>query len=173
MIIVVTPCRPHPHRGIVTFGTERHDCVLGRSGVRTIKIEGDGATPAGRFPLRRLLYRADRLAAPITALPIGVIAPDDGWCDAPGDAAYNRPVKLPYPASTESMMRTDHLYDLVVIVGHNDDPVIAGAGSAIFIHVAPPDGAPTAGCVGLAQPALLALLGAVDRTSVLEIRPAP
>lgn len=145
-------------------------CVLGRSGARTDKHEGDGATPIGRFPLRRLLYRADRLAAPVTGLPLSVIARDDGWCDEPGDPRYNMPVKLPYAASHEDMWRDDGLYDLVAIVGYNDNPVSAGQGSAIFMHVRALDGAPTAGCIALAKDDLLKVLAKADASSTITIR---
>lgn len=148
-------------------------CALGRGGVRAAadKREGDGASPAGIWPLRRALYRADRLAAPNTALPLAPIAADDGWCDAPTDPLYNHPVRLPYPASAERMAREDHVYDLVVILGHNDDPVIPGAGSAIFWHLAWPDYRPTEGCVALALPDMLRALAAAAPGDALEIVP--
>jgi L,D-peptidoglycan transpeptidase YkuD (ErfK/YbiS/YcfS/YnhG family) len=144
-------------------GTLRADglqlrCALGRSGIRSDKAEGDGATPTGCFALRRVLYRPDRVDAPETALATLPIARSDGWCDAAGDPAYNRPVTLPYPASAETMWREDRLYDVVVVLGHNDDPPVAGLGSAIFMHVARPDYAPTEGCVALALPDLLTVL---------------
>ncbi|MBV9420719.1 MAG: L,D-transpeptidase family protein, partial [Alphaproteobacteria bacterium] len=86
------------------------------------------------------------------------IAPDDGWCDAPSHPAYNTQIKTPFTASHETLWRDDHLYDVVIIVGFNDAPVIAGKGSAIFIHVARPDFGPTEGCIALAQDDLLELL---------------
>ncbi|MGQ9366317.1 L,D-transpeptidase family protein [Azospirillum sp. ST 5-10] len=144
-------------------------CTLGRGGVRRDKREGDGATPAGRFPLRRVLWRADRLPRPETGLPTAAIAPADGWCDDPGDPAYNRPVTLPYPGRHERMWRDDHVYDLVVVLGHNDDPVVPGRGSAVFMHLVHPGGTPTAGCVALAGDALLALLRDCGPASVLRI----
>ena len=145
-------------------------CVLGRSGARNDKHEGDGATPIGRFPLRRLLYRADRLAMPTTKLPVGMIARDDGWCDDPADPHYNMAVKLPYGASHEEMWRADGLYDLVVIIGYNDNPIAAGQGSAIFMHVRAPDGTPTSGCVALAKDDLLKVLANTDTVSAITIR---
>lgn len=140
------------------LGTLRLRCALGAAGVTGVKREGDKATPAGRFPLRRVLYRPDRLAAPQTALPVAPIRPQDGWCDAPGDPRYNEPVTLPYAASHERLWRDDRLYDIVVILGYNDAPPIAGKGSAIFLHVARPDYAPTEGCVALALADLEAVL---------------
>jgi L,D-peptidoglycan transpeptidase YkuD (ErfK/YbiS/YcfS/YnhG family) len=133
-------------------------CLVGRGGIRADKREGDGATPAGLFPLRRVLWRADRLPPPATALAVQPIRRSDGWCDDPADAAYNRPVTLPYPARHERLWRDDRLYDVIVVLGHNDDPVVAGAGSAVFLHLAAADRRPTAGCIALALPDLLGLL---------------
>jgi L,D-peptidoglycan transpeptidase YkuD (ErfK/YbiS/YcfS/YnhG family) len=121
------------------------------------------------FPLRRVLWRADRLPKPDTGLPCEPIGPDDGWCDDPADPAYNRPVKRPYAASHETMWRDDHLYDVVVVIGHNDSPVVPGDGSAVFLHLARPDRGPTAGCVAFARDDLLRLLRACDRDTTLRI----
>ncbi len=140
--------------GTLRIGAEQVRCALGRSGIRDPKTEGDGATPAGCFALRRVLYRTDRIASPVTRLDTLPIGPQDGWCDAPADPAYNRPVALPYPASTESLWRDDGLYDVVVVL----DPPVAGRGSAVFMHVARPGYAPTEGCVALALADLLAVL---------------
>ncbi len=145
-------------------------CAIGRAGVRHDKREGDGATPAGVWPLRRVLYRPDRSNAPETALPVAPMTPDDGWCDDPAHPDYNRPVKLPHPARHERMWRDDRLYDLVVVLGHNDDPVIPGAGSAVFLHVAADDYAPTEGCVALADDDLRQLLRQVGTDSRLRVK---
>jgi L,D-peptidoglycan transpeptidase YkuD (ErfK/YbiS/YcfS/YnhG family) len=151
--------------GAAIWGGRRLRCALGRGGRLVEKREGDGATPIGVWPMRRLLYRADRLPAPATGLPLAAIGRSDGWCDDPGDAAYNRPVALPYPASAERMWRRDRVYDLVVVLGYNDAPVRAGAGSAIFLHLARPDWRPTAGCVALRRADLLAVLTEADPSS--------
>lgn len=146
-------------------------CALGRGGIRADKREGDGGTPVGRFPLRRVLWRSDRLDRPDTGLPADPIAPDDGWCDAPADPAYNRPVKRPHPSSHEALWREDGVYDVIVVMGHNDDPVVPGHGSAVFLHVARPDWTPTEGCVALALPDLLRLLKACGPGSALSVPP--
>ena len=108
--------------------------------------------------MKRILYRADKLSKPESLLPTDAIHHNDGWCDAPEDINYNHPVKLPYNASHEKMWRDDDLYDVVVILGHNDNPPISGAGSAIFFHVAKADYSPTEGCVALPLPTLLSVL---------------
>lgn len=133
-------------------------CALGRTGISATKREGDGATPAGAFPLRGVLYRADRGTAPATILPAEAIARDAGWCDDPADPNYNRRVRLPYPARAEVLWRADHLYDVIGLIGFNDSPVVPGRGSAIFLHLAQPDFAPTEGCIALARDDLLSVL---------------
>jgi L,D-peptidoglycan transpeptidase YkuD (ErfK/YbiS/YcfS/YnhG family) len=157
--------------GVASWRGLRLRCALGRGGIRRDKRESDGATPVGSWPMRRLLYRADRVALPQTALPSSAIAEDDGWCDASQDRNYNLPVRLPYSASAETLYRQDGVYDLIVPLGYNDAPVVAGAGSAIFLHVARPDFAPTEGCVALALADLLDVLRDADRESRVIVEP--
>ena len=158
------------HEGWLEAGGLRVPAVLGARGVVAHKQEGDGGTPAGVLALRRVLYRADRVMVPVCGVPRAPIAPEDGWCDAPFDERYNRAVTLPYGASAEALWREDPLYDLVGVLGHNDAPVVRGAGSAIFVHVAPAGGGPTAGCVGVAMEDLRRLLA--DGLSEIEVRTA-
>jgi len=172
MDLVVIPDPVVPHRGTLIFEGREIPCALGRGGVRADKREGDGATPIGRFPIRRVMFREDRLGKLTTALPAAAIARDDGWCDDADDAAYNKPVKLPYAGRTESMWRDDHVYDAVVILGHNDDPVVAGAGSAIFLHMAKPEYTGTEGCVAVARDDLFKVLKALKPGDGIEIRAA-
>jgi L,D-peptidoglycan transpeptidase YkuD (ErfK/YbiS/YcfS/YnhG family) len=149
----------HPD-GRLLFGGRRLRAALGRGGVRSDKEEGDGATPAGLLPLRRVLYRADRVPIPRTGVPREPIAPDDGWCDDPPHADYNRQVRLPHDARCEELWRSDGVYDIVGVLGWNDAPVERGRGSAIFLHVARPGLSPTEGCIALPLDELQALLEA-------------
>jgi L,D-peptidoglycan transpeptidase YkuD (ErfK/YbiS/YcfS/YnhG family) len=137
------------------------------------KREGDGATPTGTWRLRGVLYRADRLRHPRTALVIRPLRADDGWCDDPADRNYNRPVKHPYPASAERLWRADGLYDVLVVLDCNACPRVRGRGSAIFMHVAQPDHAPTAGCIALARVHLLFVLERLGGRAVLAATMAP
>ena len=154
---------------LVLTGLPAMRCAIGRGGYTRSKQEGDGATPVGTWPVREGFYRADRIAPPETALPMRPIGRDDGWCDDPGDPRYNRPVTLPFAASHETLWREDHLYDLVIVLGYNDDPPVPGRGSAIFMHVARPDYGPTEGCVALAPPDLIAVVRCLDTDSRIEI----
>jgi L,D-peptidoglycan transpeptidase YkuD (ErfK/YbiS/YcfS/YnhG family) len=156
--------------GTLIVGNQRFKCALGRSGLRALKREGDGATPIGTFTLRQALYRADRLRRPRTALPTRLLRRDDGWCDAVGDRNYNLHVRLPYPASAETMWRADHLYDLVVVMSHNERPRAQGLGSAIFLHLAREGYEPTAGCLALRQKDRLMLLSRLGRRSDVRLQ---
>jgi len=141
-------------------------CAVGRGGIGANKREGDGITPVGKWRMRALLFRPDRLPrAPLTGLPLRGLRPEDGWCDDPGDSLYNRPVKLPFRAHAENLWRNDGVYDLIVALGYNDDPPVPGRGSAIFLHVARPDFSPTEGCVALAHDDLLAVAAGANTGS--------
>ncbi|MDB5451782.1 MAG: hypothetical protein JWO33_360 [Caulobacteraceae bacterium] len=157
--------------GVIDIAGRAARCALGKGGVKAAadKREGDGASPIGVWPIRRVLFRPDRGVAPATALAAAPIAQDDGWCDAPADPAYNRPVKLPHPASAEHMWMASHVYDLVVVLGHNDDPVVPQMGSAIFLHLATPDYGPTAGCVAVSRPDMLDILAHARPGDAVEI----
>lgn len=143
--------------------------AVGRSGVKADKHEGDGATPAGTYPLVSVYYRPDRIAPPVSKLPVIPLAPNDGWVDEPADGNYNRLVSLPYPVSAEPMWREDELYDALVVIAYNLEPVIPGAGSAIFLHIAAPDFAPTAGCIAVKKEVLLSLLPLLGPASRITI----
>ncbi|WP_029030886.1 L,D-transpeptidase family protein [Salinarimonas rosea] len=149
------------HRGRLVAGSLVLPCALGRGGIRRDKREGDGATPAGTVRPLGAFFRADRGSRPATLLPLAVIREADGWCDAPGDRNYNRPVLLPYPASAERMRRDDALYDIVVDLSANRGPIRKGRGSAIFLHVAKPGFLPTEGCIALEKRALRRLLARI------------
>ena len=148
--------------GLLRFAGQVWRCALGKGGIRRDKREGDGATPVGLLPLRRVFYRADRLAAPACRVAVEPIATTDGWCDDPGHRDYNRRITLPHDARHEVLWHDDGLYDLVGVLGWNDglsgEPIARGRGSAIFLHLARLDLAPTEGCIALPEAALRALL---------------
>jgi L,D-peptidoglycan transpeptidase YkuD (ErfK/YbiS/YcfS/YnhG family) len=135
------------------------------------KREGDGATPVGSWELREVFYRADRVRRPHTRLPVTPLRKDAGWCDAPDDRNYNRPVTLPYPARAECLWRADRLYDLLVVFEYNTRPRVRHRGSAIFLHVASAHLAPTEGCIALAPAHLLRLLRTIGRDARVHVCP--
>lgn len=156
-------------RGVMTFAGNQFHCALGRGGLTRFKREGDGATPAGRYQLLHVFFRADRVRRPLTALPVSIISQKDGWCDAPGDPNYNRHVILPYPASREVLWRDDNLYDILVVLDQNLRPRKRGGGSAIFLHIAKPGYLSTEGCVAVSLPAMRRLLATTGDSAFLCI----
>jgi L,D-peptidoglycan transpeptidase YkuD (ErfK/YbiS/YcfS/YnhG family) len=161
--IVVGPGR------MLRFGDLLAPCAVGRNGVTRNKAEGDGATPAGAFPLRRLLYRPDRVARVATGLPMRALRPEDAWCDDPGAPEYNTLVRAPFGRRTETLWRDDTLYDVIIVIGYNDDPVIPGRGSAIFLHVAREGLTGTEGCVAVALATLLQVARLCTPATVIDI----
>jgi L,D-peptidoglycan transpeptidase YkuD (ErfK/YbiS/YcfS/YnhG family) len=155
---------------MLRIGNLRVPCALGRSGITHNKREGDGGTPAGRYRLLDIRYRADRIARPSTSLPLRATRASDGWCDAVGDRNYNRPVRRPYPASSETMWRDDPLYDVVVILDWNISRRSQGRGSAIFFHLARPGFTPTEGCVAVRLPDMRRILKRLRRGAAIEVR---
>jgi L,D-peptidoglycan transpeptidase YkuD (ErfK/YbiS/YcfS/YnhG family) len=111
------------------------------------------------------------MVRPRTLLPLRAIRNDDGWCEDPADRNYNRLVTLSQGSDADRLRREDHLYDLVLVLGHNDRPRVKGKGSAIFMHLARPGFASTAGCIALARHDLLMLLSQVRRGSSIWIVP--
>jgi L,D-peptidoglycan transpeptidase YkuD (ErfK/YbiS/YcfS/YnhG family) len=155
--------------GWATLGERRWRCVVGAGGVREDKVEGDQATPAGPYPLRHIYFRNDRLVLPKVRLPARPIGERDGWCDDPRSPAYNRLVRIPNEWSHEKMWREDGLYDLLVVVGYNDDPPEGEWGSAIFLHIARDDMSPTRGCVAFTRDDLLELVTLIGPETKLNV----
>ena len=153
----------------VALGHGVRRVALGRTGIRALKREGDGGTPLGRFPVRQVLYRADRGLRPRTQLPLRAIRDHDGWCDDPADRNYNRLVRLPSRRSAEGLKRADPLYDLVLVLGYNDVPRVRGRGSAIFVHLARPGFTPTDGCIALSRRDLTMLLAVLGPRSAIVV----
>src|SRR5579872_6550110 len=144
-------------RGLMRAGPLIIPVALGQEGVKANKREGDGGTPRGRFRPLRLWWRPDRVRRPATMLPTRLINQSLAWSEDPGDRNYNRPVVRSANEPGDRLWRSDRLYDLFIEIDHNVRPRVAGRGSAVFIHVARPGFAPTAGCVALRRSDLLRL----------------
>ena len=145
-------------RGLITAGPLAFPVALGRGGILANKREGDGATPRGTFRLKRLWWRADRDPRPKTLLQARRITAQDAWCEDPDDRRYNQPIRIPPGRPGDRLRRDDQLYDFIIEIDHNTRPRVARRGSAVFIHVARPDLAPSAGCVTMPTARLRGLL---------------
>lgn len=156
-------------RGVLVLDGVPVPVALGRGGLKANKREGDGGTPIGTFRPLRLWWRKDRHARPKTSLPVRAIRPDDGWCEDSSDRRYNRPVRLTRESRADRLMRADHLYDFIVEIDHNARPRIAGRGSAVFLHLARPGFAPTAGCIAMTRGPMLRLLARLTRRTRIVV----
>ena len=156
-------------RGVLLAGPAAIAVVLGRAGIRANKFEGDGATPRGRFRLLRLWWRADRHPRPKTLLPVWRITPDLAWCEDTASRLYNRPFRRSVSEPGDRLWRADRLYDFIIEIDHNTRPRVAGRGSAVFVHVARPNRAPTAGCVALRADSLRRLLARAGQRTRIAI----
>ena len=158
--LVLTP------RG-VRFQGQLYPCTIGKSGITRNKREGDKATPAGIHRIVGMLYRPDRIPAPVPwAMPIG---PRDLWSDDGTQGDYNSLVQAPYPHSHEVLRRADPLYDLVILTDWNWPDAVAGRGSAIFIHQQRRPGYPTEGCVAFSRAHLHRIAAQLTRHSRLIV----
>jgi L,D-peptidoglycan transpeptidase YkuD (ErfK/YbiS/YcfS/YnhG family) len=147
-----------PCRGWLTADGWTVPVALGRGGILTNKREGDGGTPRGTFQPVQLWWRADRYPRPRTFLPTRPIRPEDAWCEDPHHRHYNQPTRLDRDQAGDRLTRDDHLYDFIIEIDHNRTPRIAGRGSAVFLHLARTNFAPTAGCVSMTKSSMLRLL---------------
>jgi len=167
--IIVRRAPGRPCQARVQLAHSVRQAAIGRGSVRPLKREGDGGTPLGRFPIRLVLYRADRALRPRGPLPVRAIRETDGWCDDPADRNYNRLIRLPSLRSAEGLKRADDLYDFVLVLGYNDRPRIRGRGSAIFVHLARPGYTPTEGCIAFSRRDLLAVLAEIRCGAAFQV----
>jgi len=158
-------------RGRITGPSFDEACALGKGGMVPEEEgrEGDEKTPMGTYAFRRVFYRPDREDAPFTSLPVREISPELGWCDCPESVFYNKLVQLPFSESHERLWRSDRLYDLLLVIGHNDAPVVPALGSCVFVHVAREGFTPTLGCVALEAHALRQLIRRIAPGDQLRI----
>jgi len=151
------------------LGDYRIKCAIGKRGIGNKKREGDQITPKGKFKVKSILYRKDRLShfkSKITKLPI---KRDMGWCDDPKSKQYNKLIKLPFKGSFEKLYRKDNTYDIILVLNYNLNPVRKGKGSAIFIHVAKKDFKSTLGCIAVSKKNLLKIVKKISSSTQVNI----
>jgi L,D-peptidoglycan transpeptidase YkuD (ErfK/YbiS/YcfS/YnhG family) len=151
------------------FKKLKFKCSLGKNGVTKNKVEGDKCTPSGVYRLKQVFYRADRINKITTNLKKIKIKKNMGWCDDPSSKRYNRLIKIPYKFSHEKLYRKDHIYDIVVILNYNMNPVVKKRGSAIFMHITKKNYLKTLGCIALKKNDLLEILNRVKKDNIIKI----
>jgi L,D-peptidoglycan transpeptidase YkuD (ErfK/YbiS/YcfS/YnhG family) len=133
---------------------------LGPAGLSTHKREGDGATPTGTYRFGATVYGI--APNPGVAFAYHRLVCGDWWDEDPTSSAYNvfRHVACgavpPFRGASEALWRISPQYRYFAVIEYNAHPVVAGRGSAIFLHVS--TGHATAGCVSLPERELLRVL---------------
>ncbi len=125
------------------------------------KKEGDHRTPSGVFALKRAFGYAAKIT---TRLSYRQAGDDDIWVDDVASPDYNHWARRSNTgaASFENMKRQNDRYKYGIVIEYNTDPVIKGAGSAIFIHVRGGENMATLGCVALSEHDIQKVLGWLD-----------
>ncbi|GAA3844785.1 L,D-transpeptidase family protein [[Pseudomonas] carboxydohydrogena] len=167
--IIIRTAAGNRQRGWLQLDGRAIPVALGRGGILTDKREGDGGTPRGVFHPVRLWWRADRHARPRTGLPTRRITTVDAWSEDPAGRRYNQPIRIRDGEPGDRLTREDHLYDFIIEIDHNTRPTIPGRGSAVFLHLARGNFAPTAGCVGMTKRAMLRLLARIGSKTQIVI----
>ena len=144
-------------------------CAIGKKGITKNKQEGDLKTPRGIFKLKKIFFRKDRIKFIKTNLKKKYIKRNIGWCDDPNSEYYNQEIKFPFKGSAEKLWRKDNIYDLIIVLSYNFNPIIKNRGSAIFLHICKKNYSPTKGCIAINKKDMLNLLVNIKKTTKLII----
>jgi len=153
----------------LTFNNYRIKCAIGKRGIGKKKKEGDLITPVGLFKIRFLLYRKDRNKKLTTNLKKYIIRKNMGWCDDPKTKKYNKLITTPFKYSYEKLYKKENIYDLILVLNYNMNPIIKNKGSAIFIHIAKNNYSNTAGCIAIKKKQLLKILKNIKSDTKVKI----
>ena len=148
--------------GFLEYKDLKFKCALGKSGIGNKKIEGDNITPRGAFNIVKIYYRRDRIKKLSSKYKLIEIKKNIGWCDDPKSNYYNQEIKIPFKYGHEKFFKKNDIYDLILVLNYNMNPIIKFKGSAIFIHVAKKNYKPTAGCIGLKKKNLIYLVSKIN-----------
>ena len=144
-------------------------CAIGKNGVTKKKHEGDLKTPKGIFKLKKVFYRRDKIKFFKSSIKKYCIKKDIGWCDDPNSKYYNREIKFPFKASAEKLWRQDNIYDLLIVINYNFNPIIKNKGSAIFLHICKKNYVPTKGCIAINKKDMMNLVIYIKKNTKLVI----
>jgi L,D-peptidoglycan transpeptidase YkuD (ErfK/YbiS/YcfS/YnhG family) len=155
--------------GYIEYKNLKFRCALGKAGIKKKKKEGDNITPQGTFKIIRVYYKRDKIKNIKTSIKKKEIKKNIGWCDDPLSNSYNKEIKLPSKFTHEKLYRKDNLYDLILVLNYNINPIIKNKGSAIFIHIAKKKYEPTSGCIALKKEDLVELLKNIKKNTKIKI----
>ncbi|MDC0433499.1 L,D-transpeptidase family protein [Pelagibacteraceae bacterium] len=153
----------------LVFNDYRVKCAIGKRGIKIKKKEGDLITPKGTYNISKLLYRKDRVKNLKSRLKKILINKNMGWCDDPRSKDYNKLIKIPFKYNYEKLYIKENIYDIILVLNYNMQPVKKDKGSAIFIHIAKQNFNPTKGCVAIRKKELRVILKMVNARTKVKI----
>lgn len=137
--------------------------VEGQSEPGRKKQERDRRVPAGIFAIGKI-YTSDAALPTGAEFPFHRVTEADAWPDDPANPSYNRHVVFPDAASRpawfqkQKMKPNDPVYRWLIEIRHNSDPIVVGAGSAIFFHTRRGATKPSSGCTTMRQEDLVEIV---------------
>ena len=141
----------------LTLNNYKVKCSIGKRGIGSKKKEGDLITPKGKYKIKYILYRNDRVKIQSKIKKI-IIKKNMGWCDDPNSKNYNKLIRLPSACKHEKLHKKENVYDIIIVLNYNMNPVVKNKGSAIFIHVAKKNYKKTEGCIAVKKVHLLKIV---------------
>ena len=153
----------------ISYNNYKAKCAIGKRGISIKKKEGDFITPKGTFKIKEIFYRKDRVQNLITRLKKTVIRKNMGWCDDPKSKKYNKLIYFPFKHSAEKLYRRENIYDIILVLNFNMNPVKKNKGSAIFIHIAKKNFQPTQGCIALDKSELIKMVKSIKINTIVKI----
>jgi L,D-peptidoglycan transpeptidase YkuD (ErfK/YbiS/YcfS/YnhG family) len=155
--------------GYLKYKNLKFRCAFGKNGIKKKTKEGDKITPIGIFKITKIYYRHDKIKNLKTSIKKIKIKKNMGWCDDPDSHFYNQQISLPNNFGHEKLYRNDHLYDLILVINYNTNPIIKNKGSAIFIHIAKKNYKKTKGCIALKKKHLIELISKIKKNTKIKI----
>jgi L,D-peptidoglycan transpeptidase YkuD (ErfK/YbiS/YcfS/YnhG family) len=155
--------------GYLKYKNLKFRCAVGKAGIAQKKREGDNVTPKGIFKIVKIYYRNDRIKKISSKFRLIKITKNMVWCDDPNSKNYNQLIKLPTKYRHERLYRKNNIYDLIVVLNYNMNPVIKNIGSAIFIHIAKKKYKKTKGCIALKKIHLIKLIKKIEKNTKVII----
>jgi L,D-peptidoglycan transpeptidase YkuD (ErfK/YbiS/YcfS/YnhG family) len=155
--------------GYLKYKNFKFRCAIGRSGIKKKKLEGDGITPKGTYKIIKIYYRPDKIKNLKTVIKKIKIKRNMGWCDDPGSNLYNKQIRTPSDLHHEKLYRNDNLYDVLLVLNYNLNPIKKNKGSGIFLHVANSSYGKTEGCIALKKKDLIKLVSNIKKNEEINI----
>ena len=144
-------------------------CAIGKRGIGNKRTEGDQITPRGKFKIKFLFYRKDRVSKLKSKIKKITIKKNMGWCDDPNSKKYNKLIKFPFKYNAEKLYKINNTYDIILVLNFNSNPVRKNRGSAIFIHVSKKNYKNTEGCVATSKRDLIKIIKMMNKKTIVEI----